>query len=111
MAGLLLKALLGAVIIIVIQLLAKTKNYYVAGLVPLFPTFTLMSHYIVGTQRTVDELKATIRFGIAAMIPYLAYMLALYILVERVKLVPALITATVCWAIAATMLIVVWKGP
>ena len=111
MASLLLKALLGAVIIIVIQLLAKTKNYYIAGLVPLFPTFTLMSHYIVGTQRTVGELKATIRFGIAAMIPYFVYMLALYFLVERVKLVPALLAATLCWAIAATMLVAVWKGP
>ena len=111
MTSLLLKALFGAVIIVVIQLLAQTKNYYVAGLVPLFPTFTLMSHYIVGTQRTSSELKATIRFGISAMIPYLVYMLALYFLVERVKLVPALIAATACWAISATILILVWKGP
>lgn len=111
MTSLLLKALLGAAIIVVIQLLAKTKNYYVAGLVPLFPTFTLMSHYIVGTQRTVDELRATIRFGIAAMIPYFTYMLVLYVLVARVKLVPALLGATVCWAIAAAVLVVVWGSP
>ena len=110
MARLLLKALLGAGIIIVIQILAQTKNYYVAGLVPLFPTFTLMSHYIVGTQRTADEFKATIRFGIFAMLPYFVYMLTLYFLAERVKLVPALIVATICWTITATILIVVWQG-
>ena len=110
MASLLLKALLGAVIIVIIQILAKTKNYYVAGLVPLFPTFTLMSHYIVGTQRATSELKATIRFGIFAMIPYFVYMLTLYLLIERVKLVPALLIATVCWTIAATVLVVAWKS-
>ena len=111
MANLLLKTLVGAVIIVLVQLLAKTKNYYIAGLVPLFPTFTLMSHYIVGTQRTTGELQATIRFGIFAMIPYFVYMLALYFLVERVKLVPALLGATLCWAIAAIVLVAVWKGP
>jgi uncharacterized membrane protein (GlpM family) len=28
------------------------KNYYLAGLVPLFPTFALIAHYIVGSERT-----------------------------------------------------------
>jgi len=110
MGNLLLKALFGAAIIIVIQLLAQTKNYYIAGLVPLFPTFTLISHYIVGTQHTAAELKATIRFGIFAMLPYFVYMLTLYVLVERIKLVPALLVATLCWIIAATALVVVWRG-
>ena len=110
MANLMLKILLGVVIIILIQLLAKTENYYIAGLVPLFPTFTLMSHYIVGTQRTTGELKATIRFGMVAIVPYMVYMLALYVLVDRVKLVPALLIATLCWAIAAMVLVALWRG-
>ena len=39
------------------------KNYYLAGLVPLFPTFALIAHYIVGSERAHDELKKTILYG------------------------------------------------
>ncbi len=37
--GLVIKAALGALVVLLIGVLAKTKNYYIAGLIPLFPTF------------------------------------------------------------------------
>jgi len=79
---LLLKALIGAVVVIAIQLVARSPRPYLAGLVPLFPTFTLISHYIVGSQRPVSDLKATIRFGMVSLFPYCAYMMVLYVLVD-----------------------------
>ncbi|MGK9568450.1 GlpM family protein, partial [Salmonella enterica subsp. enterica] len=57
------KAALGAAVVLLLAVLAKTKNYYIAGLVPLFPTFALIAHYIVGKGRSVDDLKTTIVFG------------------------------------------------
>ena len=45
--GLVIKAALGALVVLLIGVLAKTKNYYIAGLIPLFPTFALIAHYIV----------------------------------------------------------------
>jgi membrane protein GlpM len=60
-----IKALLGAAVVIIINLLAAhMKNYYLAGLVPLFPTFALIAHYIVGSERTHDELKNTVLFSL-----------------------------------------------
>ncbi len=106
---LLLKALFGAVVVVIIQLVARSQRSYLAGLVPLFPTFTLISHYIVGTQRTVGDLKATIRFGMVSLLPYCAYMGALYVLVDRVSLTLALLGATLTWLVAA--LILVWAWP
>lgn len=49
--GLVIKAALGALVVLLIGVLAKTKNYYIAGLIPLFPTFALIAHYIC-CQRT-----------------------------------------------------------
>lgn len=49
--GLLIKAALGALVVLLIGVLAKTKNYYIAGLIPLFPTFALIAHYIVASER------------------------------------------------------------
>jgi membrane protein GlpM len=100
-----LRALFGAGVVVVIQLFSRARSYYIAGLVPLFPTFTLISHYIVGTEHPTDELKATIAFGMFSLIPYSIYLVTLYLLVDRMRLVPALAVATVCWFIAAAMLV------
>jgi hypothetical protein len=61
--------------VVVILALAKTRNY-IAGLVPLFPTFALIAHYIVGKGRSVDDLKTTILFGMWSIIPYFVYLAA-----------------------------------
>lgn len=103
------KALIGAAVVVIIQLLARGKNYYIAGLVPLFPTFALISHYIIGSQRTIVELKSTIIFSMFSLIPYFIYLLALYLLVDRLRLELALLAAAICWGLAAGLLIVLWN--
>ncbi|CAG8866799.1 Inner membrane protein YdgC [Pseudomonas fluorescens] len=105
---LILKAAVGGAVVVLLALLAKTRNYYLAGLVPLFPTFALIAHYIVGKGRSVADLKATIVFGMWSIIPYFVYLAALYILVDRMRLEVSLALATVAWLVAATVLVTVW---
>ena len=109
MFELLVKALVGAVMVVVIQLLARTERYYIAGLAPLFPTFALISHYIVGSEKTSDELKSTIVFSMFSLLPYLCYLLVLYFLVDRCRLVVSLLGGTLAWFVAAVGLILVWN--
>ena len=103
-----LKACLGAAVVLIVAALAKTRNYYVAGLVPLFPTFALIAHYIIGKGRSLDDLKATIVFGMWSIIPYFVYLAALYVLVDRLRLELSLALAAVAWLIAATVLVSIW---
>jgi membrane protein GlpM len=42
MLSLFVKCSLGALAVLLIALLSRSKSYYVAGLVPLFPTFALI---------------------------------------------------------------------
>nr|WP_314877407.1 GlpM family protein [uncultured Pseudomonas sp.] len=102
------KAALGAGVVILLAILSKTRNYYIAGLVPLFPTFALIAHYIVGKGRSIEDLKTTILFGMWSIIPYFIYLLTLYVLVERMRLEASLALATLAWLIAATLLVTVW---
>lgn len=92
-----------------IALISKTKNYYLAGLAPLFPSFAMIAHYIVSTERTTVELKSTILFGIWALIPYLCYLLAMYFLVDKVKIGTSLLIASGIWFIVAFILIYLWR--
>eukprot|EP01133_Synstelium_polycarpum_P009083 gene9083-10651_t len=105
---LLLKAALGAGVVLILAALAKTKNYYIAGLVPLFPTFALIAHYIVGKGRSVEDLKTTIVFGMWSIIPYFVYLATLYVMVDRMRLEASLAVAAVAWLMAATILVSVW---
>jgi len=106
-----LKAVAGAAIVIVIQLLARSEHAYIAGLVPLFPTFALIAHYFVGTQRGSHDLKQTIRFGMWSLLPYWIYLAVLYLLVDRCPLPLALGIAVSAWLAAALVLLFIWNRP
>ncbi|MCE9872245.1 GlpM family protein [Hafnia alvei] len=107
--GLLFKALLGAFVVLLIAILARSKNYYIAGLIPLFPTFALIAHYIVGTERSIEALRSTIIFGIWAIIPYFIYLLSLYFLIAHLRLSFSLIIAVFCWVASAWVLVTLWN--
>jgi membrane protein GlpM len=104
-----LKAIVGAAVVVLIAVLSRTRNFYIAGLVPLFPTFALVAHYIVGTERSAADLRTTIAFGMWSIIPYFAYLAALYALAGRMRIVPALMSATLVWLVVATALVFVWS--
>ena len=106
---LLFRALLGAAAVVLIALLSRSRNFVLAGLVPLFPMFALIAHYIVGTERTMTDLRATVLFGLWALLPYGVYLGALYLLSARLPLVPALLLAVVCWTVAALILVLAWQ--
>lgn len=107
--GLLIKAALGALVVVLIGILSKTKNYYIAGLIPLFPTFALIAHYIVATERGIEALRTTIVFGMWSIIPYFIYLLSLWYFTGFLRLQLALTGAVVCWSLSAWVLIACWS--
>ena len=109
MLSLLLKCVLGAVSVLLIALLSQTRSFFVAGLVPLFPTFALIAHYIVGSERSAQDLRITALFGMWSLMPYAAYLLAVYWMSARFPLALTLITATLVWTAVAVVLLVVWS--
>ncbi len=109
MLTLALKAALGAAAALLIAVLAASRNYVIAGLVPLFPTFALIAHVLVGREHGPAALRATVVFGLWAMLPYAAYLLAVYVLADRLPLGWALASATLLWLLAAGVLILAWS--
>jgi len=107
--GLFIKAAIGALVVLIIGILAKTKNYYIAGLLPLFPTFALIAHYIVASERGIEALRTTIIFGMWAIIPYFLYLLSLWYFIGMMRLPLALGVAVVCWCLSAWVLIFCWS--
>jgi membrane protein GlpM len=103
-----LRALIGAAAVVVIALLAKSRSYYIAGLVPLFPSLALIAHVIVGTDRGPAALRTTALFGMWSLLPYAAYLLAVYFLAERLRLAATLLAATGAWFLVAGIVVAAW---
>ena len=84
------------------------EEFFVAGLVPLFPTFALIAHYIVGTERAAVDLRATALLGLWSLIPYAIYLGFVYWLSVRFPLVMTLLLATAAWCVGAALLLFGW---
>lgn len=106
---LLAKSLLGALAVLIIALFAGSRHFYLAGLVPLFPTFALIAHALVGQERGPTALRDTALFGLCALLPYAAYLLAVYVLAPRLSLTHTLLAATLLWLAAAALLLLLWS--
>jgi len=109
MVSLFFKCLLGALAVLLIALLSKSKSFFIAGLVPLFPTFALIAHYLVGTERSAVDLRMTALFGLWSLLPYAVYLLVVYWLSVRINLASTLVFATLAWVACAAIIFVVWS--
>ncbi|MGB8809378.1 MAG: GlpM family protein [Acinetobacter calcoaceticus] len=109
MWALFLKCMFGAGVVLIISVLSKSKAFYIAGLVPLFPTFALIAHVIVYQQKGAEALQKTALFGLWSLIPYAIYLVAVYVLATRLSMWSCLGLATLCWVVAAAGLIYGWQ--
>ncbi|WP_369310913.1 GlpM family protein [Providencia rettgeri] len=109
MFSLLLKCLIGAVAVLIIALFSRSKVYYIAGLVPLFPTFALIAHVIVVQEQGREALRKTALFGLWSLIPYGMYLLTVYLFATKMTAWGSLSLATIVWIITAAILVYVWQ--
>ncbi|HGN1705860.1 TPA: GlpM family protein [Providencia rettgeri] len=110
MLSLFLKCLIGALAVLIIALFSRSKVYYIAGLVPLFPTFALIAHVIVAQEQGGEALRKTALFGLWSLIPYAMYLLTVYLLATKMTAWASLSIATIIWIMTATILVYVWQG-
>lgn len=103
------KMLIGALMVLAIQLLAASRHYHLAALAPLFPAFALISHYILGSARSPVELKSAVLFGIFALIPYLLYLLTVFLCINRLSLIASMAAGLGAWCAGAVALILLWQ--
>lgn len=107
---LILKMLIGALAVLLISIFAKSKNFYIAGLIPLFPTFAMIANIIVYNERSITELKQTILFSIFSLVPYFIYLIVLYISVDKItNFYFALSMSVFAWSVATFILVYLWK--
>ncbi|MTC34958.1 hypothetical protein GKR67_10060 [Providencia alcalifaciens] len=109
MFALLIKCLFGALAVLIIAVLSRSKVYYIAGLVPLFPTFALIPHVIVVQEQGVEALRKTALFGLWSLISYAMYLVTVYVFATKLTPWICLSLATLVWVITAAVLVYFWQ--
>jgi len=109
MSTLLIKAGIGAALALIVHVVSRGSHFYLAGMVVLFPIWSVLAHYSVGTVRDTDDLKQTILFGVCSLIPFLAYLLTMFLVVDRMKLLTAILISLGVWLVFASALTIYWN--
>lgn len=109
MFSLLIKCLFGALAVLAIAILSRSKVYYIAGLVPLFPTFALIAHVIVVQEQGTEALRKTALFGLWSLIPYAMYLITVYVFATKLTPWICLSLATLIWIVTAAVLVYFWQ--
>ena len=104
-----LKSGIGFVLLLVIQLLSKSKHYVLSALVPLFPSLAIFSYYFVGIQGDLDKLSKTIIFGMLSLITYFSFLLSLLFFSKKMSIGLALFCSSLVWFAVASVQIFLWQ--
>lgn len=108
---LLLKGVIGAFLVISISLVSKSKFYYIAGLLPLFPTFAVITHLSVHSVTNSEKLHDVIIFGFLSLIPYSVYLLSMLILNgNKFSIKVMLLISVVLWCATSATLVHFWAA-
>lgn len=91
----------GAAITILISMASRSNFYLLSALIPLFPTFSLISYYMVKQQGEMNQLRNVIQFNIASLIPFLAFACAMYVLHTLMNFHIAVAISVIVWGLAA----------
>lgn len=102
--------MLGAFVAILLHFAANSKqHYYLAGLIPLFPTFALFAHVMFASSGQIGHLQAAAKFGLLSLFPYGAYLALVWLLTARVSLLNAITLALFGWIVVAAGVTYIWN--
>ena len=76
--GLVIKAALGALVVLLIACFKQKRKLLYRRADSTFPTFALIAHYIVASERGIEALRATIIFSMWSIIPHFVYLASLW---------------------------------
>jgi membrane protein GlpM len=104
MKAMALKFFLGGLITVAIGLVAQTRLYFLSGLIPLFPTFGLISSIVVYNTKGPLGLKETAVFGLYSLIPYGAYLLTILLTAQKYSFPIVIGLSLLAWSISALLI-------
>jgi uncharacterized membrane protein (GlpM family) len=94
---LVLKGILGASIAIAFTLFGRSGRGDIAGLLALFPIFSLLGYFLLAQAGDVNTLKEAVRASVIGLPVLAAFFISAWVLLSYAPWVMALLIALVIW--------------
>lgn len=99
--------IVGGTLVVIINLIGKSQNSFVAGLAMLFPAITLLGYYFLSLSQH-SALSKTVLFSIWSLPTSLAFLLTLYFTIDKIPIMQSLALGIVSWFITAIIVLGVY---
>lgn len=108
--NLFIKCIVAVIIMIAIDYISKTNNYYIAGLVLSFPGLSILAYYFMYIEQGVSKVRVTTYFAMLSAIPFVTFLLVLNFALKKYNIYNSILLSSVVWITASSILIVLWKN-
>lgn len=102
--------LIGAFITISISLASRSNFYLLAGLIPFFPTFSLIAYFMVFKSENADKLDSVIQFNIISMLPFLTFAISMSILHHHFGFYASVACSIAVWLVSAALTYIIYNA-
>lgn len=106
----LVRFIAGGTLVLLISMLGRSKYGYLAGLAVLFPAITLVGYYFLSFTMSGLDLQRTILFSLFSVPTVLAFLLAVYLTVNKMPIISSLGIGIISWMISAIIIIIIDKN-
>ena len=93
----------------IVHYIAKTENYYVAGLVLSFPGLSILAYYFMYIEHGASKVRETICFAIVSAIPFVIFLLVLNFTLKNYNICNSILISSMVWVFLSSILITMWK--
>jgi membrane protein GlpM len=102
-------AVTGATISTLLGFLARHGQYFLIGLVPLFPTFAVIGHLLAAGAANTVGLRVAATFGLYSLLPYACYLLFTLIGSRHLSAYTSIGIGICTWFVVALVLVYCWN--
>jgi uncharacterized membrane protein (GlpM family) len=96
-----LRFILGGTLVLLIGLAAKDGRSTLAGILAMFPVITAVSFTFIAQSGDIKLLRDTVLSSVVSLPATLAFLLAFYFCLGRMRFAAALLIGLAAWGIAA----------
>lgn len=94
---------------VIVHYIAKTDNYYIAGLVLSFPGLSILAYYFMFIEHGASKVRETIQFAMVSAIPFVIFLLVLNFTLKNYNIFKSLLISSTVWVVLSSILIITWK--
>lgn len=104
-----IKCIMAAIIMVIVDYISKTDNYYIAGLVLSFPGLSILAYYFMYMEQGPAKVRETTYFAIFSAIPFIIFLLVLNLTLKNHTIFKSILVSSMTWVFLSSILIVAWK--